>query len=106
MWSKSTTTVEWWKRRQTFNRSVAVISMIGYVIGLGDRHLDNILLDCNSSEVVHIDYNICFEKGKNLKVPETVPFRLTQNIVTALGLTGVEGTFRIACEHVLKVLRE
>ena len=29
-----------------------------YIIGLGDRHLDNILLDFGSGEVVHIDYSL------------------------------------------------
>lgn len=56
-------------------------------------------------QVVHIDYNVCFEKGKNLRVPEKVPFRMTPNIEAALGVTGVEGQFRLACEQVLKVLR-
>ena len=41
-------------------------------------------------QVVHIDYNVCFEKGKSLRVPERVPFRMTQNLETALGVTGVE----------------
>jgi hypothetical protein len=84
------------------------MSMVGYVIGLGDRHLDNILLDLTTGEVLHIDYNICFEKGLRLKVPERVrclcttavmaavvhcdqvPFRLTQLLERALGITGVE----------------
>ena len=37
-----------------------------------------------------MDYNVCFEKGKSLRVPERVPFRMTQNIEAALGFTGVE----------------
>ena len=41
--------------------------MLGYIIGLGDRHLDNILLDHESGEIVHIDYNICFEIHSRLK---------------------------------------
>ena len=41
-------------------------------------------------QVVHIDYNVCFEKGKGLRVPEKVPFRMTQNIETAMGVTGIE----------------
>lgn len=41
-------------------------------------------------KVVHIDYNVCFEKGKGLRVPEKVPFRMTQNIEIALGVTGIE----------------
>ena len=45
---------------------------------------------CYTFQVVHIDYNVCFEKGRNLRVPERVPFRMTQNIETALGVTGVE----------------
>ena len=41
-------------------------------------------------QVVHIDHNVCFEKGRHLRVPEKVPFRMTQNIEAALGVTGVE----------------
>lgn len=33
---------------------------------------------------------MCFEKGKTLRVPEKVPFRLTPNLKEALGVTGVE----------------
>ena len=40
------------------------------MIGLGDRHLDNILMDLASGEVVHIDWNVSFDKGARLKVPE------------------------------------
>ena len=89
-----------------FSRSMATMSMIGYIFGLGDRHLDNILLDVTSGEVVHIDFGVCFEKGKRLRVPEVVPFRLTQNFVKALGITGIEGSFRASCEHVLRLLRK
>jgi hypothetical protein len=97
--------LQWWSKTQTYARSVAVMSMVGYVLGLGDRHLDNILVDYSSGEVVHIDYNVCFEKGLRLRVPELVPFRMTQSMQAALGLTGVEGTFRSSCEHVMRVLR-
>lgn len=59
----------------------------------------------STGEVAHIDYNICFEKGHNLRVPERVPFRLTQNLESALGVTKVEGVFRESCETVMSVLR-
>lgn len=87
-----------------FSSSVAAMSMVGHMLGLGDRHLDNILMDFSNGDVVHIDYNICFDKGKRLKIPEIVPFRLTQTIESALGLTGVEGVFRVTCEEVMDVL--
>lgn len=44
------------------------MSMVGYIIGLGDRHLDNVLIDMTTGEVVHIDYNVCFEKGKSIYI--------------------------------------
>jgi len=40
-----------------------------------------------------VDFNCLFEKGKLLETPERVPFRLTQNIVDGLGITGVEGVW-------------
>lgn len=89
-----------------YSASVAAMSMVGHILGLGDRHLDNILLDFSSGDIVHIDYNVCFDKGQRLKVPEIVPFRLTQTIEAALGLTGIEGTFRANCEAVVSVLRK
>ncbi|CAN8270818.1 unnamed protein product [Cochlearia groenlandica] len=89
-----------------YSGSVAAMSIVGHMLGLGDRHLDNILMDFSSGDVVHIDYNVCFDKGQRLKVPEIVPFRLTQTMEAALGLTGVEGTFRANCEAVLGVLRK
>ena len=70
-------------------------SVLGYLIGLGDRHLDNVLLDLRSAELVHIDYSVCFDKGARLRVPELVPFRLTPCLTAALGVTGVEGLFRL-----------
>lgn len=89
-----------------YSGSVAAMSIVGHMLGLGDRHLDNILMDFCSGDVVHIDYNVCFDKGQRLEVPEIVPFRLTQTMEAALGLTGVEGTFRANCEAVLGVLRQ
>ncbi|KAK3005189.1 hypothetical protein RJ639_016431 [Escallonia herrerae] len=89
-----------------YSGSVAAMSMVGHILGLGDRHLDNILLDFCTGDIVHIDYNVCFDKGQRLKIPEIVPFRLTQTIEAALGLTGVEGTFRTNCEAVLGVLKK
>lgn len=90
LWCSSVSPEQWWQMTRRYSYSVAVMSTIGYIIGLGDRHLDNVLVDLTSGEVVHIDYNVCFEKGKTLRVPEKVPFRMTPNLVTALGVTGVE----------------
>lgn len=40
--------------------------------------------------MVHIDFNVCFDKGKRLRVPESVPFRFTRILRQPLGPAGVE----------------
>jgi PI-3-kinase-related kinase SMG-1 len=67
----------WWCHKQHFTLTAATSSILGYLIGLGDRHLDNLLLERGSGEVVHIDYSVVWDKGQQLRVPEVVPFRLT-----------------------------
>ncbi|CAF4506711.1 unnamed protein product, partial [Rotaria magnacalcarata] len=76
-----------------YPRSLAVTSMIGYMIGL---------VDLKSGQIIHIDYNICFEKGKKLRVPEKVPYRLTQNLQNALGIAELEGVFHYHHKMFLK----
>ncbi|XP_063934034.1 serine-protein kinase ATM-like isoform X2 [Zophobas morio] len=95
----------WFHKRLAYTRSVAAWSMIGYVLGLGDRHIQNILIDCETAELVHIDFGIAFDQGKLLPYPELVPFRLTRDVVDGMGLPGVEGVFRRCCEETLRLLR-
>ena len=90
----------------TYSRSLAVMSMVGYILGLGDRHPSNLMIDRNSGKVIHIDFGDCFEAAVlREKLPEKVPFRLTRMLVNAMGIGGCEGNFRITCEHVMRVLR-
>lgn len=97
---------DWFEKRLAYTRSTAAISILGHVLGLGDRHCHNILLDQQSGEAVHIDLGVAFEAGRVLPVPEVVPFRLTRDIVDAMGYTGVEGVFRRCCEFTLDTLRD
>lgn len=67
---------------QSYARSSAVMSMVGYIIGLGDRHLDNVLIDMTTGEVVHIDYNVCFEKGQFQIEPIFVKYKTAFQLKT------------------------
>ena len=62
-------------------------------------------MDFKRGEIIHIDYNVCFEKGAKLRIPEKVPCRLTQNMVNVFGVTGTDGLFRLSCERTLEILR-
>ncbi|ETE57747.1 Serine-protein kinase ATM, partial [Ophiophagus hannah] len=95
----------WFEKRLAYTRSIATSSIVGYILGLGDRHVQNILLDEESAELVHIDLGVAFEQGKILPTPETVPFRLTRDIVDGMGIAGVEGVFRRCCEKTMNVMR-
>ncbi|XP_068435941.1 serine/threonine-protein kinase ATR isoform X2 [Clinocottus analis] len=96
----------WYSSRSAYCRSTAVMSMVGYILGLGDRHGENILFDSFTGECVHVDFNCLFNKGETFDVPEVVPFRLTQNMVHAMGPMGTEGLFRQACEVTLRLIRD
>ncbi|XP_050879903.1 serine/threonine-protein kinase ATM isoform X2 [Lathyrus oleraceus] len=96
---------EWFEKRLAYTRSVATSSMVGYIVGLGDRHSMNILIDQTTAEVVHIDLGVAFEQGLMLKTPERVPYRLTRDVIDGMGVTGVEGVFRRCCEKTLSVMR-
>uniref|UniRef100_A0A8C7HKU0 non-specific serine/threonine protein kinase n=1 Tax=Oncorhynchus kisutch TaxID=8019 RepID=A0A8C7HKU0_ONCKI len=95
----------WLEKRLAYTRSVATSSIVGYIVGLGDRHIQNILIDEQTAELVHIDLGVAFEQGKILPTPETVPFRLSRDIVDGMGITGVEGVFRRCCEKTMEVMR-
>lgn len=65
----------WMEKRLAYTRSVATSSIgtahrpqplqalltwslsssVGYIVGLGDRHINNILIDEQSAELIHID---------------------------------------------------
>lgn len=95
----------WFQSRISYTHGMATNSMLGHVLGLGDRHCNNILLDKNSGEPIHIDLGVAFDQGRRLPIPETVPFRLTRDIVDGFGCSGVEGVFKKSCEHTFRVLR-
>jgi serine/threonine-protein kinase ATR len=95
----------WFAARLRYTRSCAVMSMVGTILGLGDRHGENLLLEEGNGGIFHVDFNCLFDKGLTFAQPERVPFRLTHNMVAAMGIYGVEGPFRQCSELTLKILR-
>ena len=73
------------------------MSIVGYCIGLGDRHLENIMINETTGEILHVDFNSLFYHASLLPVPEVVPFRLTQNLIDGLGITRELGLYRAQC---------
>jgi len=96
----------WFAARLRYTRSCAVMSMVGTILGLGDRHGENVLLEEGNGGVFHVDFNCLFDKGLTFAQPERVPFRLTHNMVKAMGIHGYDGPFRQCSELTLTMLRQ
>lgn len=105
LWLKSANSEIWLEWRTNYTWSLAVMSMVGYILGLGDWHPSNIMIDRYSGKIVHIDFGDCFEIAmKREKLPERIPFRLTWMLVKAMEISGIEGNFRSTCENTMRVL--
>lgn len=106
LWLKSRNSEDWLERRTHYTRSLALMSIVGYILGLGDRHPSNLMLHRYSGKLVHVDFGDCFEVAQHRdKYPERIPFRLTRMLTSAMEVCGIEGTFRSTCERVMTVLR-
>jgi FKBP12-rapamycin complex-associated protein len=106
MWIRAGSSERWLDNRATFTNSFAVMSIVGYILGLGDRHPNNIVIDRTTGKLIHIDFGDCFETSiDRKKFPETVPFRCTRMLINCMEVAGVDGTYRVVCERVMEVLR-
>jgi FKBP12-rapamycin complex-associated protein len=106
LFDNSADSADWLDRRTNFTASLATTSMAGYILGLGDRHMCNIMMKNRSAKLVHIDFGDCFEVAMHReRFPEKVPFRLTRLLVNALESGGIKGTFRASSANLMRLLR-
>jgi len=107
LWYRSPSPQAWIDRVRIFTLSTSLMSIAGYVIGLGDRHPSNIMIQRHTGRVIHIDFGESFESASLRKLfPEKVPFRLSRMIVNALEGETVNGLFKKTCQDVLWGIRE
>ena len=48
---------DWYEARKKFTLTAAAWSAIGHVIGLGDRHSENILVETTTGRIIHVDFD-------------------------------------------------
>lgn len=89
--------------KNRFTRSCAAYCVITYLLGVGDRHLDNILITKDGC-VFHIDYAYILGSDPKILCPE---IRIPYEIVDALG--GVNSSnyalFKDYCSRIYNCLR-
>lgn len=90
--------------KHKFTQSVAVSCVLSYILGLGDRHLENILVS-EGGELLHIDFGYLFNSD-----PHGVPteMRITRQTLEAMG--GLQSKtfkeFSQQCEHIYGKVRK
>jgi DNA-dependent protein kinase catalytic subunit len=92
--------------KNQFVKSLATFSVASYLIGIGDRHLENYLVDTSDGEVLGIDFGIAFGSGLQLGIPELMPFRLTQQIEGVIAPHPLEGVYKQTMVNAMLALRK
>eukprot|EP00730_Choanoeca_flexa_P001654 TRINITY_DN10729_c0_g1_i1.p1 TRINITY_DN10729_c0_g1~~TRINITY_DN10729_c0_g1_i1.p1 ORF type:complete len:755 (+),score=205.72 TRINITY_DN10729_c0_g1_i1:477-2741(+) len=93
--------------RQHFGRTVSTMNACHYVLGIGDRHLSNSMVDLTSGAIVGIDFGHNFGSATQLlPVPELFPFRLTRQMESVFVPHSRDGLLRHVMIHVMRCLRD
>ena len=89
---------------QNFVKSCAGYCVVTYILGIGDRHLDNLMV-CSDGRLFHIDFGYIL--GKDPK-PFPPPMRIVKEMIDAMGGYGSESyqTFQKLCCEAYNVLRK
>ncbi|ORY53674.1 hypothetical protein BCR33DRAFT_779027 [Rhizoclosmatium globosum] len=93
--------------RGEFANSFAALSICSYLLGIGDRHLDNFLVNLKNGKIVGIDFGHAFGSATEvLPIPELVPFRLTNQIEKFLLPLGVQNLMVHPMTNTLAAIQE
>lgn len=80
--------------------SLAFWTVITYLLGVGDRHLDNIMIR-NDGILFHIDYGFIFGSDSSASL-----IRIDDNLIEGLGGMGMYSEFKTKCCEIYCCLRQ
>ncbi|XP_050067788.1 DNA-dependent protein kinase catalytic subunit-like [Anopheles maculipalpis] len=96
-----------YRLRMNFAKSLATMNITCWALGIGDRHLSNIVLERATGMLVGVDFGIAFSAGtRDLPIPELVPFRLTPQFVAVMEPMRLVGILQKCHLHTLQCLRD
>lgn len=70
--------------RRNLITSYGTMCIAHWILGIGDRHLQNTLIVVESGRCLGIDFGLAFDAGVDQRIPELMPFRLTSQILGLL----------------------
>lgn len=92
--------------RSHFVSSHALLCVSHWVLGIGDRHLSNFMLNMETGGMIGIDFGHAFGSATQfLPVPELMPFRLTQQLVNLMQPLRESGLIQSVMVHSLRAYR-
>ncbi|CAB4032901.1 DNA-dependent kinase catalytic subunit-like, partial [Paramuricea clavata] len=92
--------------RSHFARTYGCMSICHYVLGIGDRHLSNMMVDLECGGVVGIDFGHAFGSATQfLPLPELMPFRLTRQICDLMVPLRESGQLQSTMVFTMRALR-
>ncbi|XP_042366176.1 DNA-dependent protein kinase catalytic subunit [Plectropomus leopardus] len=92
--------------RSHFISSHALLCVSHWILGIGDRHLSNFMINMETGGMIGIDFGHAFGSATQfLPVPELMPFRLTQQFVNLMQPLKESGLIQSIMVHSLRAYR-
>ncbi|KAM9332600.1 DNA-dependent protein kinase catalytic subunit [Pholidichthys leucotaenia] len=92
--------------RSHFVSSHALLCVSHWILGIGDRHLSNFMINMETGGMIGIDFGHAFGSATQfLPVPELMPFRLTQQFVNLMQPLKESGLIQSIMVHSLRAYR-
>lgn len=92
--------------KERFAKSLAISSCLSYVLGLGDRHAQNIMVS-NNGQIIHIDYGYILENPIHSNIVNNPVIRISTEMIDFLGGWNSEyyNMFKNYTIHVFDIFR-
>ncbi|XP_061661173.1 DNA-dependent protein kinase catalytic subunit isoform X2 [Syngnathoides biaculeatus] len=92
--------------RSHFISSHALLCISHWLLGIGDRHLSNFMINTETGGMIGIDFGHAFGSATQfLPVPELMPFRLTRQFVNLMEPLKESGLIQSVMAHSLRAYR-
>ncbi|KAI5763568.1 PRKDC protein [Gulo gulo luscus] len=92
--------------RSHFANSHALMCISHWILGIGDRHLNNFMISMETGGMIGIDFGHAFGSATQfLPVPELMPFRLTRQFTNLMLPMKEAGVMSSVMVHALRAFR-
>lgn len=92
--------------RNNFASSLAAMGIGNWILGIGDRHLSNLLINKRTGKVVGIDFGMAYGMAtRDLHIPELIPLRMTPQFVKVISPLETSGLIKKCMVYTLRAIR-